>query len=419
MKRIALRAPRGARDLICQFCEFSTSSRRLAMRSQPALVAPHAPRASRNADTITGHSSNLTLPRASLHRFASSSAVLKSQDDPDLMLREVLKDSHVMITGTTLPDEETIVRLLERCKSITNIALSDNNAAAQTAQDNATSSLLDLENENGSSNKPAPKRTVQKNFRQRATIGISSMLNELLRDPKVFITPKILHEYTVIQSQLKKGDHFPEIFSLYANKPAPQVSGSTITYRAVNPKTPKNAIPQKLADMALEVAIEQKNLSLALAIVDTTFCTPAFRRAKVLQRASLPIAGLIGTPPAAYMAASYASTFQNTMNPTTSTWIAFSAILAYITFTSSVGLVAIATANDQMQRVVWIPGMPLRQRWLREEERAAMDRIAVAWGFKDPWMHGEEEGEEWDNLREFLGMRGMVLDKTDLMEGME
>ncbi|KMU78885.1 hypothetical protein CISG_07402 [Coccidioides immitis RMSCC 3703] len=403
MKRIALRAPRGARDLICQFCEFSTSSRRLAMRSQPALVAPHAPRASRNADTITGHSSNLTLPRASLHRFASSSAVLKSQDDPDLMLREVLKDSHVMITGTTLPDEETIVRLLERCKSITNIALSDNNAAAQTAQDNATSSLLDLENENGSSNKPAPKRTVQKNFRQRATIGISSMLNELLRDPKVFITPKILHEYTVIQSQLKKGDHFPEIFSLYATNPHRKSADHN----------------HKLADMALEVAIEQKNLSLALAIVDTTFCTPAFRRAKVLQRASLPIAGLIGTPPAAYMAASYASTFQNTMNPTTSTWIAFSAILAYITFTSSVGLVAIATANDQMQRVVWIPGMPLRQRWLREEERAAMDRIAVAWGFKDPWMHGEEEGEEWDNLREFLGMRGMVLDKTDLMEGME
>ena len=82
-------------------------------------------------------------------------------------------------------------------------------------------------------------------------------------------------------------------------------------------------------------------------------------------------------------------------------------------------VLAITTANDQMERVVWLPGIPLRHRWLREEERAAMDKVAVAWGFKDPWMRGEETGEEWESLREFIGMRGMILDKTDLMEGMQ
>ncbi|KAI5301299.1 hypothetical protein KEM56_001835 [Ascosphaera pollenicola] len=72
-----------------------------------------------------------------------------------------------------------------------------------------------------------------------------------------------------------------------------------------------------------------------------------------------------------------------------------------------------------MNRVVWMPGTPLRERWLREKERAALDRIASAWGFKDVTRRGEEEGEDWEALREIIGLRGMVLDKTDLMDGME
>lgn len=107
------------------------------------------------------------------------------------------------------------------------------------------------------------------------------------------------------------------------------------------------------------------------------------------------------------------------MDPTTITWVSFSAILAYVTFTASVGLVAITTANDQMQRVVWLPGTPLRNRWLREEERRSLDQIAVAWGFKELEFRGEEQGEEWESLRELLGLRGMILDKSSLMEGME
>lgn len=99
--------------------------------------------------------------------------------------------------------------------------------------------------------------------------------------------------------------------------------------------------------------------------------------------------------------------------------VAFAGILAYVGFTATIGMVAVTTANDQMDRVTWATGMPLRERWLKEEERAALDRVAGAWGFKETWRRGEEEGREWEELREWIGRRGMVLDRVELMEGME
>lgn len=56
---------------------------------------------------------------------------------------------------------------------------------------------------------------------------------------------------------------------------------------------------------------------------------------------------------------------------------------------------------------------------MREDERAMVDRIAIAWGFKDKKKRGEEEGEEWEWLREWAGRRAMILDAAELMEGME
>ncbi len=101
------------------------------------------------------------------------------------------------------------------------------------------------------------------------------------------------------------------------------------------------------------------------------------------------------------------------------TGVAFAGIFTYVAATTTIGYVAITTANDQMDRVTWAIGMPLRERWLREDERGAVDRVAGAWGFKERWRRGDEEGEEWEALREWIGMRGMVLDKSELLEGME
>ena len=107
------------------------------------------------------------------------------------------------------------------------------------------------------------------------------------------------------------------------------------------------------------------------------------------------------------------------MDPSYATGIAFAGIITYTASVSSIGYVAVTTANDQMDRVVWAQGVPLWERWVREEERAAIDKLAGAWGFQSLEKRGEEEGEEWESLREFVGMRGMVLDKVELMEGME
>ena len=72
-----------------------------------------------------------------------------------------------------------------------------------------------------------------------------------------------------------------------------------------------------------------------------------------------------------------------------------------------------------MDRVTWARGVPLWERWVREEERAALDRVAGKWGFAARERRGEEEGEEWEVLREECGVRGMCLDRVELMEGME
>lgn len=107
------------------------------------------------------------------------------------------------------------------------------------------------------------------------------------------------------------------------------------------------------------------------------------------------------------------------MDPATATNIAMAGILTYMSAVGMVGYVALTTANDQMVRVTWATGLPLWERWVREEERAAVDKIAQAWGFKSMDRWGEEEGVEWAGLKEWIGMRGMVLDRVELMEGME
>ncbi|PGH07971.1 hypothetical protein GX51_01411 [Blastomyces parvus] len=436
MKRITLQAPSRAHGSVCQLCQFSKAfprrHRNLHTRSIPisprlnTLYASTGPKRQNFGPAYD-------LQNGIAQRFASGVASASSRGDPEAMFQEVLKEFNTITASPRVPSDEAVSQFLQRCSELVKITLSNSYKTASTpsreGDNSATSSLLDLDVENGrngtaSALQTAPKKSKKApsknpNLQSKIATEISSMLNNFVRDPKIFISPDVLRQYILLQSQLKQADNFPEIFSLYATKPIPNDNGSTITYHKPNPKTVKNAIPQDLANIALDTAIEKKNLPLCLAIIDESFCKQAYYRSKIFRKAGLPLTGLATAPTAAYAAASYISTLQTAMEPSTALWVSFSAILAYIGFTASIGMVAITTANDQMMRVVWIPGMPLRERWLREEERAAMDKVAVAWGFKDPRRIGEEEGEEWESLREFIGMRGMILDKTDLMEGME
>ncbi|KAJ9488867.1 hypothetical protein VN97_g4424 [Penicillium thymicola] len=420
MKRVALTANKGSRPQgpICQLCQFSTSTPR---RGLPISRLPA--RASRTASNLPlqpwKRTDKLVLgsPLLISRRYASSITTIS----PEAAIKEIAQDASALHQSNAVASNEVVVELLQRCQSVAESLVSrerDHSEGSSKGEGSAISSLLDLEEkQTAARNTGKPKSSQHPD--PRLADSVSQIAIELLKDEKVFISPEALASCTETLALLRRAEHFPEIFHLYAYKHVPEEGSSPVKLLKANPKSINSAVPAGLANMALGVAIAQKNLSLVLAIIDNTFCAPAFHRAKIFKKAGVPLAGLAAAPAACYALASWAATFQNTMDPNVATGIAFAATLAYVGGTSSMGILAITTANDQMERVVWIPGIPLRQRWLREEERAAMDRVAVAWGFTDPYMRGEEVGEEWESLREFIGMRGMILDKTELMEGME
>ncbi|KAJ5677023.1 uncharacterized protein N7477_002656 [Penicillium maclennaniae] len=391
MKRISLRAqvPKPQAS-ICQLCQFSTGSRIPAIaRSTPTSRLPnsHSPLQSRHS-VQSSASSPIILAR----RYVSNSST------HDSAIQQVADEASALQKSDQVPSNEAIVEVLAKCQKIAEALVSrENGSTTSNDEGNAISSLLDMEEKKSASTsaeRRAHQATRTAKLDSRLADSLSRIATDLLLDQKIFISPEALEHYTKTQTLLRRAEHFPEIFSLYANKPVPEANSSPIKYLKPNPKSINSAVPSELANMALDVAIAQKNLSLVLAIIDTTFCAPAFHRAKVFRKAGIPLAGLASAPIACYAAATWAGALQNTMDPSTATGIAFAASLAYVGGTASIGILAITTANDQMERVTWIPGIPLRQRWLREEERAAMDRVAVAWGFKDPYMRGEEVGED-------------------------
>ncbi|KAL1599637.1 hypothetical protein SLS60_007440 [Paraconiothyrium brasiliense] len=247
---------------------------------------------------------------------------------------------------------------------------------------------------------------------------ISRLAMDLLKHPNVFISPDILRAYIRLQRLIGCARAIPEILHLYANKPVPELGSSPPKFSKPSPKAANQAIPADLAEQALGAAIEAKDMPLALDIVEVTYCAPAWRRHRMITKMGLP--GFIAsiTPLAIYMLAQEASVYSGYIDPWTFKVYAFAGISTYVLCTGTLGFVALTTHNDHHTRVVWRPGTPLLDRYLREDERAALDRIACAWGFKEEWRRGDEEGEEWEGLREWIALRGMVLDKPDLMPGM-
>ena len=339
-------------------------------------------------------------------------------------MREVGEQCASIRHSNSVPSTKSVLEVLQKCEQIASTFVSRERELAAGAIDkgNSTSSLLDLEEDTNSkqrrpssSSKPLAARGRKGDLPRQ----LSQITTALLKDDKVYITLDVLHSYTKIETTLKRAKGLPEIFRLFANKPVPKENSSPPEYSKAKPKAMGSAVPTPIAAMALDVAIEQRNLPLVSRIIDTTFATPAFYRARLVTRTTLPALGLAISPFAAYGIADWAASVQNTMEPSTAKGITLAAILAYIGVTTSTGFVAVTTANDHMERVVWIPGTPLRERWLRDAERQAWDKVACAWGFKDPYLRGEEEGEDWEDLREEIGMRGMLLDKTELLPGME
>lgn len=354
---------------------------------------------------------------------ASPSAQPSSTPNPQQLSADQLRAFHGkvehlasdVVTNPGIPSEAVVVNVLNEYQDMARTLLSDRTPAADVSKPSdsktAASALL------SSVNKRQSLDAITKTELLRT---ISDRAYEIVQYEPVFITTPILESYVSLQSMLGRPESFPDLFYAYRHKPMPKpAKNNSISYAQPNPDKPAAAVPPAVADAAIDAAIAVRDLSLALATIDATYCTTAYKRAKFLRSALFPIAGLLLTPPAAYTLASRFSDWQTTMDSSTATQVAMAGILTYTTAVATVGYVALTTANDQMVRITWATGLPLWERWIREEERGAIDRVAQAWGFKSKDKWGEEEGEEWDDLKEWVGLRGMVLDRVELMEGME
>lgn len=364
--------------------------------------------------------------------------------DPEYVLHQVIAESDEICSASVKPDDLRIIDILETGRQLSEALVygevnrPNSDAEEFKSTDTPTSSVLGLEESiKDTAEHPGAISTP---FRKEASAALAEKLYSLLCDPKVQISSKMLKIYVGIQVLLSKPEYLPEVFHLYAHKPIPHSSKLTqisaaakpryggadptaaarISFKPARPRLPTNAISLSIASAALTSTIAVKSLPLALSVIETTMATPAFRVQKVFNRCALPFTLLAFSPLAVYSISSHiAHNLQNTYDPTLATWLTFGGIMTYLASTVTMGFIALTTGNDQMLRVTWRPGMPLRDRWLREEERWAFDQIALAWGFKEKKKWGEERGEDWEALREFCGRRGMILDKTNLLEGME
>lgn len=254
---------------------------------------------------------------------------------------------------------------------------------------------------------------------QDAANKISQAAYSIISHPNVEMKPEFLELYVHIQAQLGRPESLPSVLELYATKPKPVVKDGKITHSKQASNAASRAIEEAVASMALQTAIDARNLDASLGIIEAAYCVPAFKRQKLIRHGTAPAMGLATLPFGIVgLSTAYAAYWQNTMDISTATGIGIAGISGYLFVVGSLGVIAKLSNKDRMRRVTWAPGTPLRYRWLREDERAALDKVACAWGFKEPWRHGEETGPEWEGLREYMGYRQMLLDRVEFMDGM-
>lgn len=426
---LPLRAPSRPACQLCGFILQRPASRRafLAAASpftRPALRRPPAkPRASihttpvRTAATASPSPSPAQASRAEPHQqWAQRVALLKTQ------LADVERHVASIAASNRVEPESFTLAALDALDSIARQAIAIRSGKPPPPKleikQSSAGAILSMGREDDApvATQPAPRAPSLAEL--PSPQYMSRLAMDLLRHPTVFISSEILGAYIRLQRLLGCPRAIPEILHLYANKPVPQLGSSPPKFAKPSPKAAKQAIPADLAEQALGAAIEAEDMPLALDIVEVSYCAPAWKRHRMVTKMGLPgfIVGI--TPLAIYMLAQEASVYSGFIDPWTFKLYAFMGISTYVLCTGTLGFVALTTHNDHHTRVVWRPGTPLLDRYVREDERAALDRIACAWGFKEEWRRGDEEGEEWEGLREWISLRGMVLDKPDLMPGM-
>ncbi|KAF2018960.1 hypothetical protein BU24DRAFT_364327 [Aaosphaeria arxii CBS 175.79] len=318
--------------------------------------------------------------------------------------------------------EEVILEVFHALQAIAEQAIEIRSGQPQRAKLNLRQSsagaILSLNADDSPSSGARRKRSTQASDNLPSPKYISELAVDLVKHPKVFISPSVLEAFVDLHKLIGRPQAIPEILHLYAHKPIPELGSSPPKFLTPSPKGYKQAVPAPIAEKALSIAIDAKDLSLALSVIDYTYCAPAWRSYKLVTKVLPPSIVATITPVALYMIANEMSFYSGYIDPWTFKVYAFMGLFTYATCTGTLGFVAMTTANDHFDRVVWRPGMPLFDRWVREDERAALDKIAGAWGFKESWKRGDEEGEDWEGLRQWILLRDMILDKPDLMPGM-
>ncbi|KIL95173.1 hypothetical protein FAVG1_02105 [Fusarium avenaceum] len=400
---------------VCYRCAFTpapTIAKQAFVSGTLLASVRHGRKSTTRASSVRWAATSSTYPDLNIQP-ADAEKVPRQLTDPAQLANIVESTKTKFLSTDGIPAHQLTTAALETCLKAAQ-ALQPQIHRAEAQSRASTSKLAEL----------GAERTGQRPSFMDAQLTdsvkkISYSAYAIISQPNVEIKPAFLELYVAIQSALGRPESLPAVFEMFATKKKPVVKNGVVQYVASNPNTAVKAIEKDVADMALQTAIDAKNLDSALGVVEASFSLPAFKRQKLIKHSTTPALALGSLPFGIFgLASAYATYWQNTMDISTATGIGIAGISGYFMVVGSMGMIAKLSAKDQMRRVTWAPGTPLRMRWLREEERAALDKIACAWGFKEPWRHGEESGPEWEGLREYMGYRQMILDRVEFMEGM-
>ncbi|EPS36198.1 hypothetical protein H072_10257 [Dactylellina haptotyla CBS 200.50] len=436
-----LAARRPAAKALCLFCSFRSvhsSSRRLALRPIPRPIALRGP-------TTSGRPFELAKGiRYGSSEAAKSDAPAPPPPSPLYSLEDTRSQARLFeainekLFLQTIGDNPKIPRETEvilAFKALQRLAASYPAPKPQTSSspkanpNDAILSLTGAPTANGSpkTNYNLPTEPVEqspetieaeKEAKLNAPVHpLMDIAYHIIIHPYIFISPKILTEYIKLAAILKDPSTIPSVLKLYANK--------AVTYdpskppRKPNPNAAKNAISFETARDALQVAISAKNMPLALEIIDNTMSATAWCRRKLWTKFIPFTAGAGAVPVALWRLSDWIAQFQEQWMHEKAVAYAFIGFMTYYICTGSLGMIALLTWNDHMIRVNWIPGVFMRERWFMEEQRALTDRVAMAWGYQEPHKRGLESGWEWEMLRHWAGVRGMIIDSSEMVEGRE
>lgn len=393
---------------------------------RPAILRP-SPRPSNT--TSSSSSEELGPYAAHVEDYQALSAAIPTQ----LLAPATTTAADAAANGLPhIPSETEVVQALEALHAHCTWRIGARRQAAQSAtsavlsldsqQQKWTTGVREVSSSSSSSSdaRTPPPPTAIKRPNAADYQDVAALAYRILSAPAIFLTPDILEAYVRLHALIRDANPLPAAFTLYTTKPTLTISDKTgPVLTPPNPAKARQAIPTPIADTALHTAIDARDMMAALDLIDTSYAAAAFRRAKIVRRVVPLAAAALAAPVAIYSAADLLAGLQGEVDRSLAIQYAFAGLLAYSAFAGSIGAMAVLSANDQMVRVTWLPGTPLRERWFREEERRALDTVAQAWGFGDVHRRGFEEGPEWELLREVVERKGMRLDVPELLEGMQ